>query len=542
MLKLVQGAHRVYGDLMSKAVSSDQEDKFPRWGLAFDRHYRALKQRRSVTDMQLAAEIGVTRAAFANWRKRSVPKLTLIPRIALVLANRDPQQAEVIERDLLESIDSGDALLGIEHPMQRARAGERIGIGIVKYSSFSQFFDKLTNTLLKFGAIAPHPSINKSLPEAIDGLRELEFDVIAALFATPDRLSTMRFITTPLRLGVAEITTHAIRYSDRRELPVVVDGEVGDTYTRFFLGVSPTEHYAYDENELAAGLRRQLSKADIRETRPAIYVDEMMAMQTMVVLFLDLIADVRRGKIKDFSALKLFTPTIHIGGREALQGMKSDVKPSYYLGMAVARQETEWYDYLSDSWLIFAKSNLGYVTSLYVKLFFKLREKVDDAHGQLRTKLDDIGGPDNPFRIELEREVARFLDHWDAAILRWLRFDLILEVAAATEPQPAGEPAGVDTLSSLRLQFMNPERRDWRKQTKSDYDLAKSDDDSAKSDDDLAPGHARSPLSELARVKREARLDALEYPWNAIVAMAAEKVAVELQRRISEPKQKGDGP
>ena len=89
--------------------------------------------------------------------------------------------------------------------------------------------------------------------------------------------------------------------------------------------------------------------------------------------------------------------------------------PIYSLGFAVHRRDIEWHDYLSESWDLFVASNTEVISRRYAELYDELRSPVEEACRRWAPKLHD-----NP---SWQAEVERFLDAWDHAILRWLRFD-----------------------------------------------------------------------------------------------------------------------
>lgn len=386
-------------------VKMTEVERLAGWQRVFGKHYESLKTKRAVPDSHLAKDLGVSPGAFSNWRTRSVPKLSLFPKIASVLANRDPLKAITIENELRVAV--GRDSTGDEPPLLRAQKNSSIKISIVEYPVFNQFFRRLLENLLRLAATNPvlvEEATN--LTDVPKQLSEGTADVVGAIFATPDRLKSMRFMTTPIRLGIAKIGSQGA--TGRELLTIVNEKEVGYTYARYTLQKRQTEikFVDYDKASFAKAYLECGGNAEI-------YVDDLMAMQVMAEIFKRL-----KSRPSASEAIKMLPEITISSGRQAKSS--SVIQPKYYLGISVFREEREWFEYLTEAWDIFASSNQNYISALYCQLYDALLDEQKSATQGLASSMPDWNEAKVSSFIKAKRN---FLDIWAKAIESWLRFD-----------------------------------------------------------------------------------------------------------------------
>ena len=213
----------------------------------------------------------------------------------------------------------------------------------------------------------------------------------------------MRFLHAPIRIPVAAVSWQAAE-ADALTVPIVKDREVGASYAEYVLGIPRKREIPspYDPDAFARRLlNAPLVGEDGQRTNPTIFVDELMALQATERVFDELIEG---GEVGDR----------RVQLSSADETVAADM-PIYSLGFAVHRRDIEWHDYLSESWDLFVASNTEVISRRYARA---VRRAPQPGRGGCRRWAPKLH--DNP---SWQAEVERFLDAWDHAILRWLRFD-----------------------------------------------------------------------------------------------------------------------
>jgi hypothetical protein len=246
-----------------------------------------------------------------------------------------------------------------------------------------------------------------NLADASDTLSQNQTDIVTAIFATPDRLKTMRFLNTPIRIGVAQIT--ATGATAEPYLPIVCEREVGYVYARYIQKMNPDrmQLVPYNANAFAQAYLNALNSSPPR--RPIVYVDDVMALEVAAEILERL-----GNEANDQRAVDDRLPKIELDTGEA--GSLGSRRPHYYLGMAVYREDAKWHEFLNEAWDIFVRSNYDYIATLYKQL----HEDLNGHRLRAQERLKNTQSSDHSFVTC----VNDFLEKWEEAIKRWLRHDL----------------------------------------------------------------------------------------------------------------------
>jgi len=217
-------------------------------------------------------------------------------------------------------------------------------------------------------------------------------------------------------------------------VPIANPKEVGDLYARYFLGyrheIIPS---AYSVEGFTDALLNEFSlwMRDQEQPLPVIFVDELMALQIHQELLNRLI---KRYECPDNISIRTVGLPILLMGNNLLfeHGSEAELHPNYNVSMCVARQSPELFEFLTEAWSIFLRSNIDYMINRYRVLYndmIGITTAIETLVLKDRYRADVMAQWDNGIMAELygksEDGVLRSLvvDNWADLIARWMRLE-----------------------------------------------------------------------------------------------------------------------
>jgi hypothetical protein len=403
----------------------------------------------------VARELQVAKSAVSAWfAARQVPRDRYLDGLAKVYSGGSrplyEQYREQLSRAAQTEAPSGQAMMVGQqrlNAIERMRApGGSLNIGIVRFSHFSSFFEDVLETFAKYCSVVPFLQ-EIPIDNTIDVIENGDVDIAAAFFATPDRAIRLRFIPTPLKVGVNAITfgifARAVNRGDfslNKEstalpiVPIANPKEVGDLYARYFLGyrheIIPS---SYSVDGFTDALLKEFSlwMQDQEQPLPVVFVDELMALQIHQELLNRLI---KRHECPDNISIRTVGVPILLMGNSLLfeHGSAPELHPNYNVSMCVARQSPELFEFLTEAWSIFLRSNINYMISRYCRLYndmIGITTAIETLILRGRYQADVMAQWDNGIMAELCGKAkdgmlrSLVVDSWADLIARWMRLE-----------------------------------------------------------------------------------------------------------------------
>jgi hypothetical protein len=404
----------------------------------------------------VARQLQVAKSAVSAWfAARQVPRDRYLDGLAKVYAGGSRTLYEQYREQLLRAAQteapSGQAMMVGQqrlNAIERMRTpGGSLNIAIVRFSHFSSFFVDVLDTFAKYCSVVPFLQ-EISFDNTIDLIDNGDVDVGAAFCATPDRAIRLRFIPTPIKVGVNAITFAIFaRTANRGDfslkkgrstalpiVPIANPKEVGDLYARYFLGyrheIIPS---AYSVESFTDALLNEFSlwMQNQEQPLPVIFVDELMALQIHQELLNRLI---KRHECPDNISIRTVGVPILLMGNSPLfeHGSAAEFYPNYNVSMCVARQSPELFEFLTEAWSIFLRSNINYMINRYRILYndmIGITTAIETLVLRGRYQADVMAQWDNGIMAELcgkaKDGMLRWLlvDSWADLIARWMRLE-----------------------------------------------------------------------------------------------------------------------
>lgn len=365
---------------------AEKRGKFPQSAEILSNEWTALKQReprQEWTVRKAASQLKISPSAFSSWLQgRRRPSPNQIGSLARLLASSS-EHAQRLEEALRAAI--GERGLYRPDTLRRilAERPPTLRVGFIVYPKFSAngedsrpnfgFFGDFLNSFA--GYMGCHLEATAvDLDDASDELcNNGTYDLLAGIFATPDRALAMKFFSTPIRvpLNGIELDPHTggdsksllegkLSNSHHRKFHLVVaEDEAGDLFVRNTLRIDleaegQGSRERYDEHELAVRMR----KGPVTTRQVICVADDLMCRRTKSQL----------GKEGTNSEL-LFV----------VDPKKPMPMPTFQLCMAVDRRDAAWIDYLTDALGFFLHSNGTLIADHLLSLAARLSEQPESV-------------------------------------------------------------------------------------------------------------------------------------------------------------------
>ncbi|MEJ0061456.1 MAG: hypothetical protein WDM79_18680 [Terricaulis sp.] len=385
-----------------------------------------------ISQLSIAEQLGVAKSAVSGWLTSQVPRAKHIEGLAIILGRGDDGLIDAYRARLFEAAGEKPPI-ATGGPLRRAQEGGIIKIGVVKYGAFTDFFEQLLHTFAQYSGY-PARIERVELPKLTEGLRDGTFDIGAAFFATPDRASKLRFINTPLKVGVNALTfSKALptvarlgSFSPPNFRPIVVTREAGWLYSTFVHEYRSMQHEIvehYDAKEYARRLltsfERWLGKPESERAHevPAVLADEVMCLEVVNEL-MNMLYQREHGR----TFAKFGLPVLLLGRNGNLQGklQETEFHPSYHVSICTNRSEAiEWHQYVEETFDIFLSSNSSYVGSLYANLHRNFSNQIETMDKELASAADSLTTELDP-KVRPKEVLS---EPWRRLVLAWTHMD-----------------------------------------------------------------------------------------------------------------------
>jgi transcriptional regulator with XRE-family HTH domain len=376
----------------------------------------------TVTRNLIADQSGVARSAVSAWfAGRQLPRKKQLDTLADVLSFGDEVRRQAYRQDLY-------AAAGINLPtpdaLDRAREGGVVTIGIVIYdkAAVDGFFENVVRSFGEFCGFMVRPT-SYDFAKLGSAVAAGQVDLAAALWETPGRLLTMRFIRTPIQMGMNMLTFEAARraiptvggLSDVLGIsPIMNEGQASYRFAQHVLGI-PKHRIVecdYDPNAFAAKLTAAYRRwSDEGGPVPVMITDELMCLKVHNLLLDEILSP--SGEIPPDAGL----PRLMIVPDEPLiwgrEGRLVASHPRYDLALCVKRMPNdEWYAYIQEAWRIFVRGNPDFLARKYSDLYGSLRVLADKAVQLLALAAERLPGSGEAAKAQGEA--------WEEVVHKWL--------------------------------------------------------------------------------------------------------------------------
>jgi len=416
---------------------------------------------RDLTRNMIAEQSGVAASAVSGWfAGKQLPRPKQMEAIAEVLSNGDVQKRREYRAAIFDAGNIPEHISGALDPLTRAREGvAEIVVGVVQYDdvAIDRFFEDVA---VAFGNFCGFPVKVRRVPfeELTSDIASNQVHVGFGLWETPHRLLSLRFIGTPIEIGMTMLTFSKMAshlpstgdYCDvTRVRPVMNEGQASYRVAQHVLGIGKRKIVTCDYNEraFAAELVRLCLEWRDRPSLdvPLVITDELMALKIHNFLMSEMI-----GSAPGLDCDILGVPTVLADRKWARDDRLAAAHPRYNLSICAKRAPNdEWFPYLEDAWRIFIRGNRDFLVEKYVELWNRLGVLVTDADELRKGVLgaapgDQVVETQNPWDRMLEdwlfdNELRDFHDEqtW-CKILALVRARLNLSNRSANAVQPGG--------------------------------------------------------------------------------------------------------
>lgn len=406
----------------------------------------------SLTRAMIAERVGVAPSAVSNWfQANQLPRVQQLEELAKVLGLGDERTAFEYRQRLFQAARVVSPPLT---PWERAQSGG-VRIGVVAYdASVDAFFNDIATAFGNFCGFHVDP-LSVPFWELPEKIAVGEIDLGFGLWETPDRLLSLRFLATPLEMGMSmlglSVATGQLQSDaglvDLAQLrPIMNERQatyrfaqhVYDLNTRSIL---PCE---YDPASFRAKLL-EASREWVRDPKsriPVIITDELMCWKVF------------NGILKEMSSSpgtrkQLGVPTLLIASPDRTWGRDGRLvaaHPRYNVSVCTKRASDDpWFSFVEDAWRIFIRGNRGFLVEKYTELCLRLKGLLEETHAL-------TGGLD-----EQPSEEAR---NWAGVYWNWL-FDHQLRDFhdEQTWQQITGAVRARDPLETIVKRFLDKSKQ-----------------------------------------------------------------------------------
>jgi transcriptional regulator with XRE-family HTH domain len=349
---------------------------------------QAKKQGRHHTNEVLAERLGVARSAVYAWLSGARrPRPAQIDAIAEYFASANPEARPRLRAQLYDAVSDSPASAANSDPLQRAVEGSGpIRVGFVEFDpdGIDKFVKDLLLAFLDFLNVDYYyPRTGVKFADLTDQMLAGEFDIGVGHWQTPARLTKLRYIALPIGIGM-----NGIAYQSAREALVALDAarRIGRLVAVMHKGQAaypmaqsvlrlPDEQiqpcdYAATEFVRIYNTLFDTWQEDRSKPIPIVLTDEVMCREIYAEM-------TRRHKGKD-------APTLLWYDDNAIDLTDKDNRllaahPRYNVAFCVRRErDTDWYNFLEDSWRIFLRGNREFAGRLCSELEKHFSEKIEE--------------------------------------------------------------------------------------------------------------------------------------------------------------------
>jgi hypothetical protein len=304
--------------------------------------------------------------------------------LALFLFPKEPRMRQDFLRELneLRASPKSGLLEGLDSRERELR------VSSTNYFGGPGFLDLFTQRFIRVAGInatVERPSSSDSI-SIKDQLRRNEIDIGLGMFATLDRALTIKFLTTPIRIGLNAIVldTSIVRAGltiedvaagllpdesprsrriQTRLLPIVARHDVGGKYIRNTLKITPAGvHFIdrFDHTLYAHELiqREDACRGDRQAALPVVVGDEVSAIY--------ILASLEEHKQGAGLVFPLNTE------QSVMAEKDKSTLPEYLVSISLRRSNYELNEYLSDALRLFLRTEVHSISSDYLAFYREL--------------------------------------------------------------------------------------------------------------------------------------------------------------------------
>lgn len=343
---------------------------------------------RKLTREMIAMDAGVARSAVYAWfAGKSVPRQQQVGSLAKLFSDGN----DAIERRYLRSLlEAAEMPVKPLSPLEGAQDGSRetvIGVVIYDDDGVDQFFEEIMQAFAGFVAF---PNVIKRIH-----FSDLESDIACGrvdigigLWETPDRLLALRFLGTPIVIGMGMVSFADAKDSiptngnmlDIGAVRLVMNtGQASYKFGQFVLGVPPhrIDECSYDAGSFVRALRAayQTWKSDISQPPPFVLTDELMCLKIYEILLSEYAVD----KSSVSSRPELLTNDSSASWARDRRLIAA--YPRYNVSLCTKRvRNDEWHIFVEDAWRIFLRGNTTFLSEKYKDIYNHLSSKIGNIN------------------------------------------------------------------------------------------------------------------------------------------------------------------
>jgi len=336
--------------------------------------------RLNLTTKEVAEELSLKQSRVAAWRagQRAPDKKQSEALAALLRPTSTDDQTNMVVQ-----LTKAVAKFKLSMLDDLASGGRKLKFGSTSYSGGEGFLDTFLKRFLHIAGIdGEEISRDDDAISLKDQLSAGEVDLGLGLLATIDRALTIRFLTTPIRVGLNAVVLDeslsrrpltpkqlrdaltqktSVKDAQQQILPIVMKDEVGGTYIRKTLRFDPAmvdfvEKFQYTLYGKQLRSREQRFGGDSTARVPVAVLDEVTALYVLRYL-----------QQEKRPARLIFS----LDDSDSVKDEKKDL-PEFLVSMSLNRKNTELIDYLTDALRLFLRTEIETIASYYVRFFHEL--------------------------------------------------------------------------------------------------------------------------------------------------------------------------
>lgn len=341
----------------------------------------------SLTRAMIAKRVAVAPSAVSNWfQANQLPRAKQLQKLAKVLSLGDERTAFEYCQRLFQAAGVTPVPLT---PWERAQSGGA-KIGVVAYDpSVDAFFHDVATAFGNFCGFHVDP-LSVPFWELPEKIAAGEIDLGFGLWETPDRLLSLRFLATPIEMGMnmlgLSVATEQLNADagqmDLAQLRPIMN-ERQATY-RF-------AQHVYDLNTRSilsceydpASFHTKLIEASREWLRdpssgiPVVITDELMCWKVFNSLLKEMSSSPDTRKQLGGPALLTESPDRKWGRA----GRLIAAHPRYNVSVCTKRvSDDPWFSFVEDAWRIFIRGNRGFLIEKYAELCSRLKDLLEETH------------------------------------------------------------------------------------------------------------------------------------------------------------------